>query len=114
MVIVLMGERTAVAATLATELGWPLVPAERQSPDHLLTMLRRAADRRQHTVVTAAPLDAAARQAITDAVHPVRFVALAPLADADALVVREAERPLQAATLDAEETIRSIRHHFGV
>ena len=85
---------TTVGRMLAETLGWPLVEAH--APHALHMTAAGVLGRREHLVITSAPLTSRDREAVRDNLHGVRFV---DLADRDE---------------DPEEIVRAIRREFGL
>jgi hypothetical protein len=101
VVVILMGVtgtgRTAIGEALADRLGWPLVNADAPYPrDKLQATIADVLGRREHLVVTSAPLDAGAQQAARGDLRGVRFLDLADQGG------------------DPDDIVRTIRREFGI
>lgn len=98
VVVILMGMAgdgaAIIAHTLAAEIGWPVAewPALRALPG----MVARTLGRREHLLVTSAPLNASAQDTIRGDLHGVRFVDLTD----------RGEGP--------DEMVRALRLEFGL
>ena len=88
------GRAAIIAQTLAAEIGWPV--AEWPAPGALPGIVARTLGRREHLLVTSAPLSAADQDTVRGDRHGVRFV---DLADRGA---------------DPDEIVRAIRLEFGL
>lgn len=98
MVVILTGvagdDAAIIAQTLAAEIGWPV--AEWPAPGALQGIVARTLGRREHLLVTTAPLSAADQDTVRGDRHGVRFVDLTE----------------RGGGLD--EIVRAIRLEFGL
>jgi gluconokinase len=143
VVIILMGAagagKTTIGRALAAELGWSFVDGNAHHPavDTLHTIVARALDRREPTVIACSALRRRYREILRGDRHPVRFVylqagepelqrRLAGRSEAVAgpsllqsqLAALEAPAADEALTVDAswppERILGAIRTEFGV
>lgn len=84
----------AVSRTLARELGWGLLDAS--EPHALHAIVARVLGRREHLVVTSAPLTVDVQQAVRGDLHGLRFVDLADYRG------------------QPDDSVRTIRRAFGL
>jgi hypothetical protein len=94
VVLILMGAAgdgaAVIAHTLAAEVGWPVV--EWPAPPALHAMVARTLGRREHLVVTSAPMTSDDQQSVRGELHGVRFVNLADRQGNPADIVRAIRR----------------------
>jgi hypothetical protein len=94
VVVILMGAAgdgaAVIAHSLAVEIGWPV--AEWPEPGALGAMVARTLGRREHLVITSAPLTSRDQQVVRGDLHGVRFVNLADHHGAPADIVRTIRR----------------------
>jgi hypothetical protein len=98
VVVILMGVAgdgaAIIAHTLAAEIGWPV--AEWPAPGALPGIVSRTLGRREHLLVTSAPLSPSDQDSVRGDLRGVRFVDLTDRRE------------------DPDEIVRTIRLEFGL